>query len=50
MYERPVITKVGKVAEVVLGIASLGIDIDGALIIKDFEFRDDSDEDDEEEL
>jgi hypothetical protein len=41
MYELPTITYVGPAAEVILGIAALGSDLDGSWVIPDFEYMED---------
>ena len=41
MYEQPKVTVVGEINDVVLGIASLGSDLDETLVIGPFEFIED---------
>lgn len=41
MYEPPVITYIGKADAVILGLASLGTDLDGSYVSEDFPFQDD---------
>lgn len=41
MYEHPTITPVGEVNDVVLGIASIGTDIDMTMVFGEFEFQQD---------
>jgi len=45
MFELPAIAVVGKVEEVVLGVACLGTDLDGTMMFGDFEFSEDGCED-----
>ena len=42
MYEVPTLSQVGKAAEVIRGVASVGNDIDGLLFIPDWEFENDA--------
>lgn len=44
-YEAPVITKIGKAEEVILGVTDLGSDVDGQMFIPEFEFLGDEDTD-----
>lgn len=41
MYEPPTLVELGKAHEVILGIASIGYDLDGQTIALEFEFADD---------
>lgn len=47
MNEVPTLVYVGKASEVILGIASVGTDLDGAYLPDGFEFGMDEDEEDE---
>jgi hypothetical protein len=38
MYEKPTLTEIGKTEDAVLGIASIGADFDGLLVVAGFEF------------
>jgi hypothetical protein len=42
MYEVPALSQVGKAAEVIRGVASIGNDVDGLLFIPDWEFQNDA--------
>jgi len=44
-YDAPVITKIGKAEEVILGVTDIGTDVDGQLFINEFEFLSDADSD-----
>lgn len=43
MYERPTVTVIGKAQDVILGIVSIGDDIDGLIFPPGLEFADDPD-------
>jgi len=41
MYEQPVLNRVGKATEVILGIVGSGYDFDTLLLVQSFEFTED---------
>jgi hypothetical protein len=41
-YETPQLIEIGNADRVILGVAGCGYDLDGALIMGDFEFYDDT--------
>jgi hypothetical protein len=45
MYELPSIIEIGKATDVVLGVASLGSDLDCSMVLGDTEFEDNLEDD-----